>query len=52
MSTLTQIEPEQLKGETALSSPYGFNGDGKDLPKGATEKTLADMLGPLERKVG
>jgi len=45
-------KPEQLKGETALSSPYGFKGDGKDLPKGATEKTLADMLGPLEDKLG
>ena len=45
-------KPEQLKGETSLSSPYGFKGDGKDLPKGATEKTLADMLGPLQDKLG
>ena len=45
-------KPEQLKGETALSSPYGFKGDGKDLPKGATEKTLADRLGPLQDKLG
>ena len=44
--------PEQLKGETSLSSPYGFKGDGKDLPKGATEKTLADRLGPLQDKLG
>src|SRR5210317_1636821 len=43
--------PEQLKGETALSSPYGFKGDGKDLPKGATEKTLAERLGPLQDKL-
>ena len=44
--------PEQLKGDTSLSSPYGFKGDGKDLPKGATEKTLADRLGPLQDKLG
>ncbi len=45
-------KPEELKGDTALSSPYGFKGDGKDLPKGATEKTLEEMLGPLQDKLG
>jgi hypothetical protein len=44
-------EPEQLRGETALSSPYGFAGDGKDLPPGATRNTLMDMLGPLQDKL-
>ena len=44
-------KPEELKGDTALSSPYGFKGDGKDLPKGATEKTLEDMLGPLQESL-
>jgi len=44
--------PEQLKGETSLSSPYGFKGDGMDLPKGATEKTLAERLGPLQETLG
>jgi hypothetical protein len=44
-------KPEELKGDTALSSPYGFKGDGRDLPKGATEKTLEEMLGPLEEKL-
>jgi len=44
-------KPEELKGNTALSSPYGFKGDGRDLPKGATEKTLAEMLGPLQEKL-
>ena len=44
-------KPEQLKEDTELSSPYGFTGDGKDLPKGATEKTLAEMLGPLQDKL-
>ena len=45
-------KPEQLKGETSLSSPYGFEGDGKELPAGATEKSLQEMLGPLEEKLG
>ena len=45
-------EPEALKGETSLSSPYGFMGDGKELPAGATEKTLQEMLGPFEEKLG
>ena len=31
-------EPEQLNDELGLESPYGFKGDGKELPKGATEK--------------
>ena len=44
-------KPEQLKGETSLSSPYGFNGDGKELPAGATEKSLREMLGPVEDKL-
>ena len=44
-------KPEQLKGETSLSSPYGFKGDGKELPKGATEKTLEERLGPLQEKL-
>ena len=45
-------EPEELRGSTSLStSPYGFKGDGKDLPKGATAKTLEGMLGPLEDKL-
>ena len=44
-------EPEQLRGDTALSSPYGFAGDGNDLPAGATEKSLQEMLGPLTEKL-
>ena len=27
-------------------SPYGFNGDGKDFPAGATSKTLQELLNP------
>ena len=44
--------PEQLKGETEETSPYGFKGDGMELPKGATEKTLQDRLGPLKEELG
>ena len=44
-------KPEELRGETALSSPYGFKGDGQELPKGATEKTLQERLGPLQEKL-
>ena len=41
-------EPEQLRGKsTDLVNPYGFTGDGKSLPKGATQKSLLESLGPL-----
>ena len=43
--------PEQLQGETALSSPYGFAGDGNDLPAGATAQTLTERLGSLSEKL-
>ncbi len=42
-------EPEELRGESEVVSPYGFPGDGMDLPKGATEKSLLDRLGPLQK---
>ena len=44
-------EPEQLKDEPALDSPYGFTGDGKELPAGATAQSLNDKLGPLTDKL-
>jgi hypothetical protein len=44
-------EPEQLRGETSLSSPYGFKGDGADLEPGATAKSLMEKLGPLADKL-
>ena len=44
-------EPPQLQGDTSLSSPYGFAGDGRDLPPGATATTLLEQLGPLEQKL-
>ena len=43
--------PEQLNDEQGLDSPYGFKGDGKELPPGATEKSLKDLLGPLSEKL-
>ena len=41
-------EPEELRDESDMESPYGFKGDGKELPKGATANSLQGMLGPLE----
>ena len=45
-------EPPQMRGQQdSTSSPYGFKGDGQDLPAGATQKTLMDKLGPLSDKL-
>ena len=44
-------EPEQLRNqpsEANMETPYGFMGDGKELPKGATFESLQQGLGPLE----
>ena len=43
--------PQELNNEQDLESPYGFKGDGKELPAGATEKSLKDSLGPLSEKL-
>ena len=43
-------KPDNIKQEPDVS-PYGFSGDGKDLPAGATEKSLMDSLGPLSEKL-
>ena len=47
--TFDPQKPEQLRNTTELEAPYGFAGDGKDLPAGSTQKSL--MLGPLEDKL-
>ena len=44
-------EPEALRGRGEETSPYGFEGDGMDFPKGATERTLSENLGPLQEKL-
>ena len=44
-------EPEQLKNSEDIESPYGFAGDGKALPAGATAQTLQEKLGPLANKL-
>ena len=37
------------EGQEGAASPYGFDGDGSELPAGATEASL--KLGPLEAKL-
>ena len=46
-------EPDQIKESDVDKevTPYGFKGDGKEFPKGATSKTLGEMLGPLTDKL-
>ena len=46
-------EPDQIKESQVDEevTPYGFKGDGKELPRGATSKTLGEMLGPLTDKL-
>ena len=44
-------EPEELRGETMLSSPYGFRGDGRELEPGSTARSLQEKLGPLGDKL-
>ena len=46
-------EPEQLRtnGLDETISPYGYNGDGREIPKGATVKTLQESLGLFEEKL-
>ena len=48
-------EPEQLRNQEdsdTIESPYGYNGDGKELPAGATAQSLQERLGPLREKLG
>ena len=47
--TLKNLKSYVIK-KTEGTSPYGLPGDGKELPKGATEKSLQDKLGPLKKK--
>ena len=44
------FDPNEANVRQAVSdfSPYGYKGDGQNLPPGATYKTLQDRLGPLK----
>ena len=44
------LEPEGIR-QPEKETPYGFNGDGRDLPAGATQKSLLEKLGPLQNKL-
>jgi hypothetical protein len=45
-------EPTQESGLGEPVSPYGFEGDGREFPPGATPQMLREMkLGPLEKKL-
>ena len=45
--------PEQLRedGMDELVSPYGYKNDGREIPKGATAKTLRESIGNLADKL-
>ena len=46
-------EPEQLRQSNMdeLVSPYGYRNDGREIPKGATAKTLRESIGALAEKL-
>jgi hypothetical protein len=44
-------EPQELRNMQEEPNPYGFADDGKDFPKGATEKSLLEKTGALEQKL-
>jgi hypothetical protein len=43
-------EPEQLREDPNVS-PYGFAGDGQDLPPGATARSLQEKLGVMQNRL-
>lgn len=46
------FDPEaQEEGGTEEQDPYGYPGDGRDIPPGATQRTLIERLGDLGRKL-
>ena len=47
------FDPSEAKLRDAVPdfSPYGYKGDGRDLPPGATFKTLQERLGPLTEEL-
>ena len=47
------FDPNEQKVRDAVPdySPYGFKGDGREFPAGATLKTLEEQLGPLKEEL-
>jgi len=43
--------PQDTTDTDALESPYGFEGDGQDFPRGATQNSLLEKLGALRNKL-
>jgi hypothetical protein len=50
-SVHVEADPKMADMPEEQSSLFGYKGDGKDFPKGATATSLADMLGPLREKL-
>ena len=50
-SVHVEADPKMADIPEEQSSLFGYKGDGKDFPKGATATSLADMLGPLREKL-
>jgi hypothetical protein len=51
-SVHVEADPKMAQlGEEEPMSLFGYKGDGKEFPKGATARSLADMLGPLKEKL-
>jgi hypothetical protein len=50
-SVHVEADPKMANMPEEQSSLFGYKGDGKDFPKGATATSLADMLGPLKEKL-
>jgi len=44
-------QPPEMQQTAEDVNPYGFNGDGKELTPGSTQKTLLEKLGPLDQKL-
>ena len=45
------FDPQQPQQLQEMETPYGFPGDGQDLPPGATSQSLTEKLGALEEKL-
>ena len=47
-SAYVDPKEEEPKGGSAATAPFGYKGDGKPLPPGATLTSLMDKLGPMK----